>query len=213
MIGQKHTARATQKRLSEDQRNRLVWWSERAPIPSDFCDESHVPQPSSCPVDRGLRSCISLRITRVILITPAPALRPTPGLACYSLQLVCGAVRRFREKALLFEGMHGLVFRRSIHYWQDQPGKLGYSATRRGSKVKQTYATPYEPPQPVRVKEKGRLRPTRLSTGTVRFHRCLFFRDIGQPYRGGLTPPCRWALARNPTSRSSPIGPQPANRY
>lgn len=24
--------------------------------------------------------------------------------------------------ALLFGGMHGLVFRRSIHYWQDQPG-------------------------------------------------------------------------------------------
>jgi len=22
----------------------------------------------------------------------------------------------------VFEGMHGLVFRRSIHYWQDQPG-------------------------------------------------------------------------------------------
>jgi len=34
--GQKHTARATQKRLSEDQRNRLVWWSERAPIPIYF---------------------------------------------------------------------------------------------------------------------------------------------------------------------------------
>lgn len=25
--------------------------------------------------------------------------------------------------ALLFGGMHGLVFRRSIHYWQDQPGR------------------------------------------------------------------------------------------
>jgi hypothetical protein len=74
------------------------------------------------PVDQGLRSCISLRITRVIPIAPA-SLR-WPELAHYSLQLVCGAVRRFREKALLFEGMHGLVFRRSIHYWQDQPGTL-----------------------------------------------------------------------------------------
>lgn len=54
---------------------------------------------------------------------PEPTREGEPRLACYSLQLVCGAVRRFRENCfLLFEDMHGLVFRRSIHYWQDQPG-------------------------------------------------------------------------------------------
>jgi hypothetical protein len=72
----------------------------------------------------GSVSSISLRITRVILVarTLAPKGVET-GLACFGLQLVCGAVRRFRENCfLLFEDMHGLVFRKSIHYWQDQPG-------------------------------------------------------------------------------------------
>ena len=109
----------------------FVWWSERAPIPSLFCAVLHAPRPSSCPVRQGVRSCISLRITRVIHIAHQ-ALRPDKR-ACYSLQLFCGAVRRFREKALLFGGMHGLVFRRSIHYWQDQPG-IPRSTDQRGPK-------------------------------------------------------------------------------
>jgi hypothetical protein len=82
----------------------------------------HAPPPSSYPVSKDLRSCISRRITRVIHL-PAAHLAVDDRLACYSLQLVCGAVRRFRENCFfLFGGMHGLVFRRSIHYWQDQPG-------------------------------------------------------------------------------------------
>jgi hypothetical protein len=98
--------------------------SERVPLPGIILAlDSHVPRPSSCPVDQGLRSRISLRITRVIRIALARPVKTEPELACYGLQLVCGAVRRFRENCfLLFEGMHGLVFRRSIHYWQDQPG-------------------------------------------------------------------------------------------
>lgn len=83
----------------------------------------HDPRPSSCPVSRVLRSCISLRITRVIPVSTIDDCSPTVR-TCYSLQLVCGAVRRFKEIALLFGDMHGLVFRRSIHYWQDQPGSL-----------------------------------------------------------------------------------------
>ena len=97
-----------------------------------LCDYSHgVMRPTrtvpcvQLPVGRGLHSSISLRITRDILIAKGDgeALRPPrPRRACYGLQLVCGAVRRFREKCSSNRGMHGLVFRRSIHYWQDQPG-------------------------------------------------------------------------------------------
>ena len=86
--------------------------------------------------------CISLRITRVIHIA-APELPPIRR-SCSSLQLVCGAVRRFRENCFhLFEDMHGLVFRRSIHYWQDQPGNQG------GGRGAPRLANPSAPPPPV----------------------------------------------------------------
>ncbi len=101
----------------------MVWWFDRASIHVEYCSKAYTTLDLPLPVDRVLRSCISLRITRVIPVSAANDCSLT-ARTCYSLQLVCGAVRRFKEIALLFEGMHGLVFRRSIHYWQDQPGSL-----------------------------------------------------------------------------------------
>ena len=128
MIGQKHKARAAGASPPVKGSRSFLARSERASIPGKFSrHNSHVPQPSTKAVSQVLRSCISLRITRVIHIAKHPPVKAGTRLACYSLQLVCGAVRRFRENCfLLFEGMHGLVFRRSIHYWQDQPGIQGF---------------------------------------------------------------------------------------
>ena len=60
---------------------------------------------------------------------------------------MCGAVRRFRENCFfLFGGMHGLVFRRSIHYWQDQPGISGIKPCRTGGGTE--YRKKTSPPYP-----------------------------------------------------------------
>lgn len=68
-------------------------------IPSHHSSRHSYTSPSfPLPVRQGLRSCISPRITRDILIAKVPALRPVPRRACYGLQLVCGAVRRFKER-------------------------------------------------------------------------------------------------------------------
>lgn len=51
------------------------------PFPAVPHAKSHTSQPSSCPVSRGARSCISLRITRVIHIARTPREGSTSLLA------------------------------------------------------------------------------------------------------------------------------------
>lgn len=84
------------------------------------------------PVSRSARYYVHVlasELPGLSVSTRLPTRRSGSGHTRQSLQLVCGAVRRFRENCfLLFESMHGLVFRRSVHYWQDQPGNRDFTS-------------------------------------------------------------------------------------
>ena len=102
------------------------------PLPVDNCVTGHTTPTLPLRVEWVLRSCISLRITRVILMNRTFYLRRRYGLLAMVYNWYAEPFADSERLALLFEGMHGLVFRRSIHYWQDQPGTVetgSYEAT------------------------------------------------------------------------------------
>lgn len=79
----------------------------------------------SLPVTRSARFCVHVLASELPGLSLLPEAQPcdrTKGMLAMVYNWFAEPFADSERIALLVGGMHGLVFRRSIHYWQDQPG-------------------------------------------------------------------------------------------